>query len=142
MLSYELASNFMYVGLIKGMNMTEELDKLQKQRALGPPRHRKLVSEYLRNIKLGLAECLFCWACQTPLAREDTLHLLHHLQTSVELTADGRYEPVTVTLLMALLYSIDISLIEQEDTDGKIDSLINCFCQMECDPNVKNNCIW
>ena len=132
---YLLSINFSFSDLIRQMSATSEMDKLQKQRALGPAKHRKLVSEFITNIKLNLAECLFCWACQTPFNREDTLHLINHLQSHIETTADGKFDNVTVTLLMALLYSIDIHILDQEESEGTFQNFVHgnvknpCFCR-------------
>ena len=71
------------------------------------------------EIKLSCAECLFSLACQRPLSKTDTLQLIGHLKDDSSLAADGTLSPVTLNLLMALLYCFDVSIVEREDSDGE-----------------------
>ena len=73
------------------------------------------------EIKLSCAECLFSLACQRPLSKTDTLQLIGHLKDDSSLAADGTLSPVTLNLLMALLYCFDVSIVEREDSDGELD---------------------
>lgn len=74
--------------------------------------------ELFREIKLSLAECLFCLACQQPLSKGDTLRLIAHLREDNSLTGDDKLEPVTLCLLLTLLYCFDVRILEQEDAAG------------------------
>ncbi|ESP04618.1 hypothetical protein LOTGIDRAFT_237278 [Lottia gigantea] len=103
--------------VIKPMDLTIELDKLQRERALGTPKHRKQVTDIFNEIKLNLAECIFCLACQQPLNKSDTLRLLAHLKGDNSNSADSSLDPVTLCLLMALYYCFDVSILEKEDSD-------------------------
>ena len=76
------------------------------------------VTDLLKEVRQSLADCLFCWACQTPLSREDTLHLLNHLKKEEGVLADGTMDQVSMTLLMTLLYCLDVRILEQEDAEG------------------------
>ncbi|XP_064596049.1 nuclear pore complex protein Nup205-like [Liolophura sinensis] len=109
--------------LITNMDLAQELDKLQKDRALGPPKHRKQVTDLFKEIKCSLAECLYCLACQQPLSRGDTLRLMAFLKTDNSVSADGTLEPVSVCLLMTMLYCLDISILDQEDAGDLIQAL-------------------
>ncbi|XP_062568541.1 nuclear pore complex protein Nup205-like [Saccostrea cucullata] len=61
------------------------------------------------------ADCLFCLATQQPLEKADTLRLIQHLRADNSVSADGTLDPVSLCLLMALLYCFDVSLLEHED---------------------------
>lgn len=78
------------------------------------------VLDKMHEIKLSLAECLFAWCVQTPLGKDDTLALIRHLQSIDGTNPDGTLDHVTVCLLMALLYNIDVRMLDQEDTEGQI----------------------
>lgn len=77
------------------------------------------VSDLIRECRQALADSLFLWTCQSPLNRDDTLALIGHLET-VTAQADGSLDSVSLALVMALLYCLDVSFIEQgtEDREG------------------------
>ena len=77
------------------------------------------MTDKLSEIQTSLAESLFCWCAQMPLKKQELLRLIQHLRGVEGLRADGTLDDVTTCLLMALLYSIDVRVLEQEDTDGK-----------------------
>ncbi|KAJ8391053.1 hypothetical protein AAFF_G00096740 [Aldrovandia affinis] len=110
--------------LVSEINVTREFDRLQKQCGLGNEKHRKEVSDLIKECRLSLAECLFSWTCQSPLTKEDTLALIGHLET-VTAEADGSLDSVNVALVMALLYCLDISFLEQgtEDREDLLQAL-------------------
>ena len=68
-----------------------------------------------------MADSLFSWTCQSPLTKDDTLALIGHLET-VTAEADGSLDSVNLSLVMALLYCLDVSFLEQgtEDREGKM----------------------
>ena len=73
----------------------------------------------IEEIQLSLAECLFCWSCQTAMNKDNTLHLLSHLQQidNGEST-DATLTHVNLTLVMALLYSLDVRMLDHDDSQG------------------------
>lgn len=77
------------------------------------------VSDLIKESRQALADSLFSWTCQSPLTKDDTLALIGHLET-VTAQADGSLDSVNVALVMALLYCLDVSFIEQgtEDREG------------------------
>lgn len=77
------------------------------------------VSELIKESRQALADSLFSWTCQSPLTKDDTLALIGHLET-VTAQADGSLDSVNLALVMALLYCLDVSFIEQgtEDREG------------------------
>ncbi|XP_053575664.1 nuclear pore complex protein Nup205 [Bombina bombina] len=102
--------------LVSEIDVNNEFEKLQKERGLGNEKHRKEVSDLIKGCRQSLAECLFSWACQSPLSKEDTLLLIEYLE-KVSVEADGSLDRVNLTILMALLYCIDVGFLEQGTED-------------------------
>uniref|UniRef100_A0A8D1G648 Nucleoporin 205 n=1 Tax=Sus scrofa TaxID=9823 RepID=A0A8D1G648_PIG len=110
--------------LVSQIDVNNEFEKLQRERGLGSEKHRKEVSDLIKECRQSLAESLFAWACQSPLGKDDTLLLIGHLER-VSVEANGSLDAVNLALLMALLYCFDISFIEQstEERDDMIHQL-------------------
>uniref|UniRef100_A0A8C5ESB0 Nucleoporin 205 n=1 Tax=Gouania willdenowi TaxID=441366 RepID=A0A8C5ESB0_GOUWI len=104
------------LSLVSDISVTREFERLQKERGLGNEKHRKEVSELIKECRQALADSLFSWTCQSPLTKEDTLALIIHLET-VTTQADGSLDSVSLALVMALLYCLDVSFIEQGTED-------------------------
>uniref|UniRef100_A0A8C4H616 Nucleoporin 205 n=1 Tax=Dicentrarchus labrax TaxID=13489 RepID=A0A8C4H616_DICLA len=94
--------------LVSEINVTREFERLQKARGLGDEKHRKEVSDLIRESQQALADSLFSWTCQSPLSKDDTLALIGHLET-VTAQADGSLDSMNMSLVMALLYCLDVS---------------------------------
>ena len=103
--------------LISSMDITKEVEMLQRNRALGDAKHRKMVLDKFKSVRSLLAETLFCWAAQTPLKKDECRRLLAYLsKVKLKETADGSIHEVDLTILLALLYSIESShLLNIED---------------------------
>lgn len=86
------------------------------------------VADLIKECRQALADSLFSWTCQSPLSKDDTLALIGHLET-VTAQADGSLDSVSLALVMALLYCLDVSFIEQgtEDRDGKFVLMVLVF---------------
>ncbi|XP_048024823.1 nuclear pore complex protein Nup205 isoform X1 [Megalobrama amblycephala] len=112
------------LNLISDVNVTREFERLQKERGLGNEKHRKEVSDLIKECRQSLAECLFAWTCQSPLSKDDTLALIGHLEM-VTAEADGSLDSVNLALVMALLYCLDVSFLEQgtEDREDLLQAL-------------------
>uniref|UniRef100_A0AAQ4RH44 Nucleoporin 205 n=1 Tax=Gasterosteus aculeatus aculeatus TaxID=481459 RepID=A0AAQ4RH44_GASAC len=110
--------------LVSEINVTHEFERLQKERGLGNEKHRKEVSDLIKESRQALADSLFSWTCQSPLSKDDTLALIGHLET-VTAQADGSLDSVSLALVMALLYCLDVSFVEQgtEDREDLIQTL-------------------
>ncbi|XP_035283099.1 nuclear pore complex protein Nup205 isoform X1 [Anguilla anguilla] len=110
--------------LVSEISVTREFERLQKQCGLGNEKHRKEVSDLIKECRLSLAECLFSWTCQSPLGKDDTLALIGYLET-VTAEGDGSLDSVNVALVMALLYCLDVSFVEQgtEDREDLLQAL-------------------
>ena len=74
--------------------------------------------DLFEEIKLSLAECIFCLACQQPLNKSDTIRLIGHVREDNSVAADNTLEPVLMCLLLALLYCFDVGILDQEDAEG------------------------
>ena len=83
--------------------------------ALGDPKHRRQVQDLFQDIKQSLADCIFCYAAQSGLPKADTMRLLDHLSKVKpgDASKAGTIDSTTLTLLMALLYSVDISALHK-----------------------------
>ncbi|XP_061773938.1 nuclear pore complex protein Nup205 isoform X1 [Nerophis ophidion] len=110
--------------LVNEINLTREFERLQKERGLGNEKHRKQVSDLIKECRQALVDSLFAWTCQSPLTKDDTLTLIGHLET-VTAQANGSLDSVNLALVMALLYCMDVSFIEQgtEDRDDLLQTL-------------------
>ncbi|XP_029472832.1 nuclear pore complex protein Nup205 isoform X2 [Rhinatrema bivittatum] len=102
--------------LVSQINVNNEFDKLQRKRGLGNEKHRKEVSDLIKECRQSLAESLFAWTCQSPLTKDDTLLLIGYLE-KVTVEADASLDPVNLALLMALLYCFDVSFLDQGTED-------------------------
>ncbi|XP_077999885.1 nuclear pore complex protein Nup205-like [Glandiceps talaboti] len=113
------------LALLEKFDETKELERLQSMKALGNAKHRKQVSDLIRDIRTGLSDCLFCMACQSRLSKADTLQLLAFLKKSSTLKADGHLQDVYLALVMTFMYSMDISMLDQavEDKQDIADQL-------------------
>ncbi|KAM6946237.1 nuclear pore complex protein Nup205 [Aplochiton taeniatus] len=112
------------LALVSEISVAQEFERLQKERGLGNEKHRKEVSDLIKDSRQALADCLFSWSCQSPLAKDDTLALIGHLET-VTTEADGSLGSVNLALVMALLYCLDVSFLEQgtEDREDLLQAL-------------------
>ncbi|XP_052008262.1 nuclear pore complex protein Nup205 isoform X2 [Xyrauchen texanus] len=112
------------LNLISDISLNREFERLQKERGLGNEKHRKEVSDLIKECRQSLAECLFAWTCQSPLSKDDTLALIGYLET-VTAEADGSLDGVNLALVMALLYCLDVSFLEQgmEDREDLLQAL-------------------
>ncbi|XP_019370536.1 PREDICTED: nuclear pore complex protein Nup205 [Gavialis gangeticus] len=102
--------------LVSHIDLNNEFEKLQRERGLGSEKHRKEVSDLIKECRLSLAESLFVWTCQSPLSKDDTLILISYLE-KVTVEADGSLDSVNLSLLMAVLYCFDVSFLEQGTED-------------------------
>ncbi|EEC11881.1 nuclear pore complex protein Nup205, putative [Ixodes scapularis] len=110
--------------LLEKLDLARELDMLQRSKALGGPRYRKQVTDMIQETHQSLAEIVFCWSCQTVLSKEEALRLLKFVASSADTAGDGSLHGVTLTVLMALLYVMDVSVLQTcEDSSKEIDKL-------------------
>ncbi|RUS70914.1 hypothetical protein EGW08_021327, partial [Elysia chlorotica] len=111
------------IDVIESMDLVKEIDKLQKDRALGPPKHKKQVTDLYIEIRQTLGDIIFCLACQKPLDNKDTKRLMAHLRQNSLLNKDESLDSVSLSLLVALWYCFDVSLLQREDSEDVISQL-------------------
>ena len=109
---------------ITSMDLTKEVELLQQNRALGDARHRKMVLDKFKSVRSLFAEVVFCWSAQTPLDKDECRRIMAFLaKVKLSETGDGTLDHVTVTLLVALLYSIEAGhLLNVEDMTDALSS--------------------
>ncbi|XP_035229992.1 nuclear pore complex protein Nup205-like [Stegodyphus dumicola] len=103
------------IDLIEKTDITDELELLHRNRALGGPRYRKQVTDLITEIKQTLAEIIFGWACQGFFTREEVLRLLSYLSKQASISSDGSLDEATLTTAVAFLYVIDVSILQTCD---------------------------
>ncbi|XP_070506318.1 nuclear pore complex protein Nup205 [Chironomus tepperi] len=106
------------IELLKSLDISKELDLLTKNRALGPPKHHRMVLDLFEEIRQNLASVIFNYAAQSGLPKDVTLMLIQYLKKSKLSGARGEMSDVTTTLTMALLYALDLSIIHRRE-DGE-----------------------
>lgn len=103
--------------LIGSMDITKEIELLQQNRAMGDAKHRQLVLTKFSNVRTLLAETLFAWAGQTPMKKDECRRIIAHLaEVKLDETGDGSLDQVNLSLVMALLYSLEVGhVLHSED---------------------------
>lgn len=112
------------LSLLSSIQVETELSALEKGRGVGGPKHRQQLTSLITEQRLVLADCLFCWACQNPLPKADVFAILQYLKglTSDEvLVEDGTLNPVYLSLLMTILYSLNAEPLSELDVDNSED---------------------
>ena len=61
---------------LDSLDITKELELLTKNRALGPPKHHRMVLDLFEEIRHNLAMALFNYSAQTGLPKDVTLNLI------------------------------------------------------------------
>ncbi|XP_053673536.1 nuclear pore complex protein Nup205 [Anopheles nili] len=106
------------IDLVQELDITKELDILTTNRALGPPKHHRQVLDLFDEIRLLLAQCIYYSAAQAGLPRNATVKLVQYLRGYQCSEPSGGIDDVTVTLQMALLYALDLSVLQRRE-DGE-----------------------
>lgn len=111
--------------LIKTLDLTKELEKLQENLALGGPRHRRQVIDLFQDVRNILADIVFTWAAHTGLPKAPTILLINYLkQAEIEEEASGKIDNVHLYLQMALLSALDLSVLHSRE-DGE--EVVQCL---------------
>lgn len=96
---------------------------LTKNRALGDMKHQNQVIELFEDIRFSLATALFNWSAQRGLPKFITRKLLRSLAQSKAKEANGEMDNTSITMLMALLYSFDTSILQKQDDNPLVQNL-------------------
>lgn len=106
------------------LDITKELALLSQNRALGKPKHHRQVLDLFEEVRLQLATTLFCWSAQCGLPKETTSRLINYLSKYKPSDARGGIDDVTLAMLMALLYALDLSVFQKhEDSEDAVKRL-------------------
>lgn len=106
------------------LDITKELALLSENRALGKPKHHRQVLDLFEEIRLQLATTMFCWSAQCGLPKDVTVRLIGYLAKYKPSDARGGIDDVTLALLMALLYALDLSVFQKhEDSEEAVKRL-------------------
>ncbi|XP_048578619.1 nuclear pore complex protein Nup205 isoform X2 [Nematostella vectensis] len=107
---------------LEQIDLKVELEKLQKGQAIGDEHHKRQLIDFITDQRQLLAECLYGLACQSPLPRNDCLQLLGYLKKCQSLEVDGRLDSVTLMVLMAMLYCLNVDPL---DDANELQTFIN-----------------
>lgn len=110
--------------LLQDLSLPNELFKLENAKALADGKHKKLITELIKEQQLLLADCLFALASQYPLSKNDCSKVMNYLKLIAPNTSDGSLDAVTVRVLLSLLTSfncdtIDVMVGDLEDDQCK-----------------------
>ncbi|XP_037929221.1 nuclear pore complex protein Nup205-like [Teleopsis dalmanni] len=98
---------------IIGLDISKETVLLTKNRAFGPNKQKNQVLELFEDTRLALATSLYNWSAQRGLPSNIIIKLIDILSNYTSLEASGSIDDVMMTMLMALLYSYDTSVLQR-----------------------------
>jgi hypothetical protein len=64
--------------LLNQLDVNKEMEKLQKNRGLGGPKHQRLIYDLITGTRQTLADVVFCLAAQAGLQQSAVLALIKH----------------------------------------------------------------
>ena len=90
---------------LRDINVQAEIEKLDQSKSVGNAKHRKQLIELITEQRNLLADCLFCWACQSPFGKGECLAVIDFLKDCIPNTSDGAFDHVTLKAVMSLIAS-------------------------------------
>ncbi|XP_067638350.1 nuclear pore complex protein Nup205 isoform X3 [Eurosta solidaginis] len=108
------------VSLLDELDISKEIVILTKNRALGSKKHQNQIQRLYHDIKLGLATALFYWAAQRGLPKAIVVKLIKNLSTLAQGQASGVINDITLTVIFALLYACDTSVLLRSEASTAI----------------------
>ena len=97
---------------LRDISVQGEIEKLDKGKVVGNLKHRKQLTELITEQRNSLADCLFCWACQSPFGQSECVAVMDFLKDCIPDTSDGSYDHVTLKVILSLLVSWSTSAYE------------------------------
>ena len=76
----------------------------------------------IKETRQSLADCIFYWSCQKSFTKMQTQTLLGWTGKNMALDSDGRLDGCGLAVLMAVLYAIDVSVLDNRE-DGKLNTV-------------------
>ncbi|CAB0036829.1 unnamed protein product [Trichogramma brassicae] len=135
--------------LLEEMDPIKERDLLQKNKALGDAKHTYLVMKLFNDTRQDLADILYMWSAQSQLPYNVMMKLLTILQKcSPELEAENGFpDKITLTLIVAFLYSINVSALNLREDGEDILKAMPILSDPEALENIierlnSSNVIW
>ncbi|XP_074042758.1 nuclear pore complex protein Nup205 [Leptinotarsa decemlineata] len=114
--------------LLRSLDLSKEIGKLQQNLALGGPKHRRQVIDLFKDIRNILAEIVFSWSSQSGLPKIPTLALINYLrEAKIEGEASGNIDDVNLYLEAALLSALDISILHTREDGEEAIQLLPVF---------------
>ncbi|XP_076634374.1 nuclear pore complex protein Nup205 [Colletes latitarsis] len=110
------------LSLLEQMDPVKEQDLLEKNRALGGPKHRYMVMKLFNDSRQDLADILYLWSAQSSLPNTVLFHLLSVLQTKrIEFEAcEGGLDKVTLALIMSMLNTINFNALHNRENGEEL----------------------
>uniref|UniRef100_A0A1A9WFW1 Nuclear pore complex protein Nup205 n=1 Tax=Glossina brevipalpis TaxID=37001 RepID=A0A1A9WFW1_9MUSC len=105
------------------LDFNNETLLLTKNCALGPSKHQNQVKELFQETRLALAASVFNWSAQRSLPSAIVIRLIKILSKYKSTEASGSIDDVTLTMLFALLYSYDTSVLQKQEDSRLIQNL-------------------
>lgn len=103
------------------LNIKEEFDSLERNRALGSFKYRKQVFDILKQIQKLLSDIIFCYCAQTFLNPNEVSKLIEIIAKTSKTNSKDSLDSVSTTLLLSLLYVFDVSFLQfSEENDKRI----------------------
>ncbi|XP_031849346.1 nuclear pore complex protein Nup205 isoform X2 [Nomia melanderi] len=110
------------LSLLEQMNPVKEQELLEKNRALGGPKHRYMVMKLYNDSRQDLADILYLWSAQSSLPNDILLRLLSFLQArpvESEMREEG-LDKVTLALIMSVLNAINFSSLHSRENGEEL----------------------
>ncbi|XP_050438830.1 nuclear pore complex protein Nup205 [Adelges cooleyi] len=90
-------------------DLSKEIELLQKNKAIGGPKHHQLIVSLFTEIRSMLAECVFYFSIQFGLSRQQLVYLLNHLKKiKPDIESQGIVSKVPLFMIASFLYAIDL----------------------------------
>nr|XP_022904790.1 nuclear pore complex protein Nup205 [Onthophagus taurus] len=111
--------------LLRTLDLSKEIEKLQQNVALGGPKHQRQVIDLFNNIRLILGDIVFLWASQSGLSKQPTLGLINYLrEQKFEEESTGKIDNVNLYMISGFLAALNLSVLhEREDGEEAIQNL-------------------
>ncbi|XP_045542611.1 nuclear pore complex protein Nup205 [Papilio machaon] len=103
---------------LRRTSLDAELELLQNNRALPPPRHLVRLIGTIETTRKLLAGVIFAASAQRGLDRDILLRLYREQMTSATHGPTGALDEISLALQMALLYALDLSVLHKRE-DGE-----------------------
>ena len=110
------------LSLLENMDPAKEQELLEKNRALGGPKHRYMVMKLFNDSRQDLADILYLWSAQSSLPNPILFSLLSFLQTK-QIQSDageGGPDKVTLAIVMSVLNAINFSSLHSHENGEEL----------------------